>query len=136
MYKLNTTLYLFYPNEFEVKKRSVCINQTKDVGTVKFEETYGLKHQLMIILKTDVWNHFLGSKHELKHQWRILSKADVWTHFLANFFQGAGHGTLLFFMPQMASDILDVSKHMKGFLLTLLGIIGIPSRVLAGWLAT
>ena len=126
---------LFYPNKFEVRKRSVCINQTKEANTEKFEEMYGLKHQLMIILKDDVWNHFLGSKRGLSHQWMILLKADVWSHLLANFFQGAGHGTLLFFMPQMASDILDVSKYMKGFLLSLLGIVGIPARILVGWLA-
>ena len=105
-------LILFYPDKFEVRKRSDCINQTIDVNTDKKEAMYGLKHQLMILLK-----------------------AEVWSHFLANFFDGAGHGTLIFFMPKMASDILDVSRHMKGFLLTLLGIIGIPAKVLVGWLA-
>ena len=103
---------LFYPNKFEVRKRSTQIQAVKDANKDKIEATFGLKHQLMILLR-----------------------ADVWSHFLANFFQGAGHGTLLFFMPQMASDILDVTKHIKGFLLDLLGIIGIPARVLVGWLA-
>ena len=43
--------------------------------------------------------------------------------------------TLLLFIPKVATDTLNVTSYSGGFLLTILGIAGIPARLLVGFMA-
>ena len=43
--------------------------------------------------------------------------------------------TLLLFIPKVAMDTLNVTSYSGGVLLSILGIAGIPARLLVGWMA-
>ena len=72
---------------------------------------------------------------EFKKQLTVLFEVKVLAYMLTVLFQGAGHNTLSLLIPKISHEVLDVPNHMSSLPLTLLGVVGIPFRILVGWLA-
>ena len=111
-------ILIFYPTRSEVENRILQLKPEKD------------KKGISALAKDD------GQVGKFSEQLQVLLKFDVWSHLISCFFgQGAGHMTLLLFIPKVATDTLNVTSYLGGFLLTILGIAGIPARLLVGFMA-